>query len=98
MIGSNVPLDQSNKDKMDEIYGILEVFLDGKQWFAGDFLSIADYHLLASISTVNLAVPIDAEKYPKLSSWLKKVEDLPEAEENKAGLAIIQNMFQSRLK
>jgi glutathione S-transferase len=90
-------LEDSEKESINQVYGFLEAFLDGKQYMAGDSVTIADYSLFATITGSNALVAIDAQKYPRLTKWLKTIETRPEAEVNKKGLAIFENMIKSKL-
>ncbi|EFA00271.1 glutathione S-transferase 1-like [Tribolium castaneum] len=67
-------IDPKDRDNILEAYGFLDVFLNGKQWVAGDFISVADYSLVSSISSLNVLIPIDAQKYPNVVAWLKRIE------------------------
>ncbi|CAH1367310.1 unnamed protein product [Tenebrio molitor] len=75
-------LEDSEKESINQVYGFLEAFLDGKQYMAGDSVTIADYSLFATITGSNALVAIDAQKYPRLTKWLKTIETRPEAELN----------------
>ncbi|RZC35595.1 uncharacterized protein BDFB_005180 [Asbolus verrucosus] len=90
-------IDDKGKDAVYEAYAFLESFLEGRQWAAGDSVSIADYSLISSVSSINTIIPIDVKKYPKVVAWMKKVEGLPEYEANKKGLAIFTEMLKSKL-
>lgn len=83
---------------MNKVYGFIEAFLPGKQWIAGDSVTIADYNLYSTISAMNVLVPIDGQKFPKTLAWYKKVEALPEVEVAKNGLAAFEAMIKSKLK
>ncbi|KAJ3663886.1 hypothetical protein Zmor_008106 [Zophobas morio] len=91
-------LDQEDRNAANKCYGFLESFLDGREWVAGENLSIADYSLLASISTLNLLISVDEEMFPRVIAWLKKCEELPECEDNKKGLQEMSLLVQTKLK
>lgn len=65
---------------------------------AGDALSLADYHLFATITSSVIVVPIDEQKFPQLTAWVKRVEELPEAEVNKKGLARLEEIIKNKLQ
>lgn len=65
---------------------------------AGDALSLADYHLFATITSSVVLVPIDEQKFPQLAAWVKRVEELPEAEANKKGRARLEEIIKSKLQ
>ena len=87
-----------DKESLTQVYEFLEAFLDGKQWMAGDSVTIADYNLYATISGSNVLVPVDSQKFPKVAAWLKKVDALPEAEVSKKGLEVFTTMMKSKLQ
>lgn len=76
------------------MYSFLEAFLETTLWAAGDSVTIADYSLFTSITTLNVCLAVDPKKFPLIIKWLKNVEKLPEAAANKEGLAVIVSMFQ----
>ncbi|RZC35594.1 hypothetical protein BDFB_005179 [Asbolus verrucosus] len=65
--GKKTSLDDPDKEILDEAYAFLEAFLAGNRWMTGDYVSIADYSIISSISSLNVFVPIDAERFPKLN-------------------------------
>lgn len=90
-------MDQEDVDNVNQVYAWLDEFLKGKLWMAGDSVTIADYNLFASTTNLNIIVPIDAKKYPRVAAWVKKLESRPEAEGNKKGLALLVTMIKSKL-
>ena len=83
---------------MLEAYSFLESFLQGTKWAAGDFVSVADYSLVASVGSIAALVPIDGKKYPNVAAWLKRVEGLPEFEANRKGHDAFPGLFKGKLK
>ncbi|XP_030385380.1 glutathione S-transferase 1 [Scaptodrosophila lebanonensis] len=73
------------KEKISEIhqgYELLEQFLSGNDYVAGAQLTIADFSIVSTISTLHLTyAPVDGTKYPKLSAWLARVATLSYYEE-----------------
>ncbi|EDW85745.1 uncharacterized protein Dwil_GK23233 [Drosophila willistoni] len=68
--------------ELNEAYALLEQFLNDHSFMAGDHLTIADFSLVSTLSTLHLSyAPIQASKYPKLSSWLGRLSALPYYEE-----------------
>ncbi|XP_068902485.1 uncharacterized protein [Tenebrio molitor] len=94
---SKTSVDQEDVDNVNQVYAWLDEFLKGKLWMAGDSVTIADYNLFASTTNLNIIVPIDAKKYPRVAAWVKKLESRPEAEGNKKGLALLVTMVKSKL-
>lgn len=62
---------QENLDKIIAAYNFTETFLD-KEWIAGDTMTIADICAVATISSLNQVIPIDADKYPNITGWLDR--------------------------
>lgn len=63
-----------DKEQGEKIYDLLEKFLEGRKWMAGDSPTIADFSLIPSITTYNLFIPLDAGKYPKVNEWLNSAK------------------------
>ncbi|EEZ99064.1 glutathione S-transferase 1-1 [Tribolium castaneum] len=91
-------IDDKDQEDLNRVYAFIEAFLEGKQWIAGDCVTIADYNLYATVSAMNVLVPIDGKKYPKVAAWYKKVDALPEVEVSKKGLGMFEAMIKGKLK
>jgi glutathione S-transferase len=79
------------------VYSFSDTFLEEKEYMVGDSVTIADYSLFAIITTLNVFLTIDVQKYPRLAKWLKVIESRPEAEVNKKGQAIFETIIKSKL-
>ncbi|EDV36028.1 uncharacterized protein Dana_GF12173 [Drosophila ananassae] len=64
-----------------ETYDLLETLLKDEDYIAGKQLTIADFSLISSISTMRIFVDVDQAKYPKVSAWFHRLEQLPYYEE-----------------
>lgn len=62
---------------MEEIYGILNTFLEKTKFIAGDDLTVADFSIIATISGIEFMIPIAKDKFPKLVDWTKRIKELP---------------------
>ncbi|KAI4470438.1 glutathione s transferase d10 isoform a-related [Holotrichia oblita] len=82
--GEKIP--ELNKERAEEAYGFLETFLEGQEWVAGNTLTIADLHLIATVTTLNVVFPLNKEKYLNIVKWIEKCKALPYYEENARGL------------
>ncbi|CAD7083146.1 unnamed protein product [Hermetia illucens] len=60
-----------------EAYDFLEKFLGGNEYLAGDSLTVADFSILATFSTMISFVPAEQEKFPGLCNWLNRLTQLP---------------------
>lgn len=76
----------------------MNAFLEGNQWIAGDTITIADFSTVATASTTNLLVPIDAKIYPNVAKWFAKMQEHPTFEVSRAGLQEAKEMFENALK
>ncbi|XP_046988843.1 glutathione S-transferase 1-1-like [Schistocerca americana] len=68
--------DPSSIDKVIDGLETLSRMLDGKQWLAGDKITLGDYAVANSLSTLEF-VPesgIDPTKQPDIKEWLPRVE------------------------
>ena len=70
-----IPQDKANAIK--DTYEIVEKFLNGKKWLAGENPTIADISCVTTISAAELVCPIDSKMYPNVVGWLKRVQTLP---------------------
>lgn len=71
---------------INEAYGFLEKFLENQNWVVGETTTLADLSLIATITTLDIFVPIAASKYPFIKAWINRCEALPYYSENQVGL------------
>jgi glutathione S-transferase len=90
-------LNDNDKESLSEVYSFSDTFLEEKEYMVGDSVTIADYSLFAIITTLNVFLTIDVQKYPRLAKWLKVIESRPEVEVSKKGLAIYETLMKSKL-
>ncbi|KAL3271769.1 hypothetical protein HHI36_022239 [Cryptolaemus montrouzieri] len=65
---------------------ILEKILGEQTYVAGNFLSIADFSVIACISSLHYLIPIQMNTYPRITAWMKRMEHLPYYYMNQYGL------------
>nr|AAD54938.1 glutathione s-transferase 6B [Musca domestica] len=88
---------QHQIDSIVESYGFLESFLKNNKYMAGDHLTIADFSIVTSVTSLVAFAEIDQSKFPKLSAWLKSLQSLPFYEEaNGAGAKQLVAMVKSK--
>lgn len=58
-------------------YDFLETFLKDDLFMVGNKITVADYCLVATISTLQIIVPISEDKYPKLADWFARIKSVP---------------------
>ncbi|XP_047997344.1 glutathione S-transferase 1-like [Leguminivora glycinivorella] len=74
--GSLRIVDEKIIDGIHSAYADLERILTSRSWFSnGSWPSLGDIAIAASISTLNVLVPIDVNKFPRLSSWLHRMSE-----------------------
>nr|AHC08055.1 delta glutathione S-transferase [Locusta migratoria] len=68
--------DPSSIEKVNEGLETLNRMLDGKQWLAGDNITLADYAIANTLSALEFAPEfgIDPTKQPNIKQWLPRVE------------------------
>lgn len=93
---SEVPEDRVTY--MQKAYDGLEHCLATAPYLAGSELTIGDLCSVATVSTAAAFAPIDADKYPKLTQWLKRLQALPYYKEsNQEGLEMLVNLVKGLL-
>ncbi|KAF7265329.1 hypothetical protein GWI33_021312 [Rhynchophorus ferrugineus] len=90
------------KDKADlvaQAYQSLETLLEGNTYVAGNELTIADFSIVATLSSTNSAlVPVASNTYPKITAWLTRMQALPYYNQaNQVGVDMFKGMIQSKL-
>ncbi|KAK4876453.1 hypothetical protein RN001_012875 [Aquatica leii] len=73
-------------EEMNDSYEILDAFLKNRKWAAGDDLSLADFSLISTVTTTDVFVPVDTDKYKNIATWIKRAEELPYYHANQDGL------------
>ncbi|XP_017116480.2 glutathione S-transferase 1-like [Drosophila elegans] len=76
---TNIP--KERYDAIIEIYDFLETFLAGNDYIASSQLTIADFSIISTVTSLEAFVQVDTAKYPKVSAWIKRLQQLPYYEE-----------------
>ncbi|XP_017079186.1 glutathione S-transferase 1 [Drosophila eugracilis] len=71
-------------DAIIDVYDFAETFLKGQDYIAGNHLTIADFSLVTSITSLVAFVDLDPVKYGNITAWIKRLEELPYYEEANA--------------
>ncbi|CAB3219715.1 unnamed protein product [Arctia plantaginis] len=72
---------------IEAAYADLDAMLAGREWFGGTWVTLSDIVFSSTISTLNVLVPVDKQKFPRLENWLQRVsEELFYVTANKKGL------------
>ncbi|KAH8291243.1 hypothetical protein KR054_010043 [Drosophila jambulina] len=68
------------QEKLDNIHRgltLLETFLSSGKYLVGDTLTVADLCTGPTVSALKAAVDIEATKYPKVTAWLNRLNEIP---------------------
>lgn len=79
-------LTEDQIEGLEHGYDHLNTFLKNNKWVAGNTVTIADFSLIANITTLNILHPMDTSRYSHISRWLKDSEALPFYKVNLQGL------------
>lgn len=84
---------------IQETYEVLDRFVSETQYMCGNDLSIADFSLIATVSSIKNFAPIDSAAYPNLINWIERMSQLPYYEEkNGIGSELILQLVNEVLK
>uniref|UniRef100_A0A1A9VHV1 Glutathione S-transferase 1-like n=1 Tax=Glossina austeni TaxID=7395 RepID=A0A1A9VHV1_GLOAU len=90
---------RSKIDAVVDVYNFLELFLKNGPYMAGSHLTIADFSIVSTVTSLVNFVDIEAGKYPKLMAWLKRMETLPYYQEtNGKGAQKLKEMIKMKVK
>lgn len=82
----NLPADPEKLKKADRAVDLLNTFLEANEYVAGDRLTIADFSIIASLSTFT-CIGYDYKKFPNVARWYDKlISTIPGHEINEEGL------------
>lgn len=82
-----------------EAYDFVEKFLQGNDWVAGDTLTIADFSFVTTITTWLKLAPFGPSQFPRITSWLGRMEKLPYYREgNLSGLNEYEAVIKRKLQ
>ncbi|CAH0546311.1 unnamed protein product [Brassicogethes aeneus] len=90
-----------SQDKIDailEAYKIMETFLQHGPWMAGQNMTVADLGMIATVSSMDMLVPVKKDECPKLASWMGKMEALHFYSANKKGLEMLAALVKAKLE
>ncbi|XP_043643212.1 glutathione S-transferase 1 [Drosophila teissieri] len=83
---------------LQKAYDGLEHCLAGGDYLVGDKLTIADLSCIASVSTAEAFAPIEAEQFPRLVEWVKRIQALPYYQKsNQEGLELLVGLVKGLL-
>lgn len=86
------------KKKLLRAYDFAEAFLEEGPHIAGDTLTVADFSIMAALSSLIETVPMDEEKHYKLIVYLERMKRLPYYDEiNHKGVVVISSMLKAKM-
>ncbi|XP_005179509.1 glutathione S-transferase 1 [Musca domestica] len=65
----------------ENAYSFLEAFLKKGKYVVGDEMTVADVSINTTLVTLNLLLPVSAEKYPLTVAWMERMKSLPDYDE-----------------
>ncbi|KAK5645151.1 hypothetical protein RI129_006451 [Pyrocoelia pectoralis] len=94
---SNATPDQEKCKKLQDGVEILNTFLEGKQYVAGDTLTVADLAISSTIATFD-AVKFDRTSYKNVTKWYAKIQSTVPGFEEINGLEKLHAIFEAYRK
>ncbi|XP_037951897.1 glutathione S-transferase 1-1-like [Teleopsis dalmanni] len=87
------PADPEKFKQMEVALGFFDTFLDGQTYAAGNSITIADFALVATVSTLVL-VGVDITKFPNVNKWWENAkETVPGFDDNWAACLEAKKLF-----
>nr|WET52668.1 glutathione S-transferase [Phaedon brassicae]WET52793.1 glutathione S-transferase [Phaedon brassicae] len=98
MFGGADELTTRDIEFVAENYAIVEHFLEGLKFVAGNEVTIADISIWCSITNTSTYSPVDLAKFPNIKGWYKRMEALPYASINIEGGKAFGKLVADRLE
>lgn len=68
-------LTQQHIEGLEKALRVMETFLEGREYFVGDSLTIADFAFCASVTTLT-NFDFDISSFPNVSAWYEKTKEM----------------------
>lgn len=98
---ANKKPDQEKAEKFEEALTWLNLYLENQVWAAGQYMTIADFSLVVTISTAE-AIQFDIAKYPNIWNWYQRCQkamaNYGYQEVNQTGADMIAGGFKKKLE
>ncbi|TDG51813.1 hypothetical protein AWZ03_001873 [Drosophila navojoa] len=86
-------------DGIFDMYDFLEAFLGNQDYLCGSTLTLADFSCISSVASLLGLAPIESKRYPKLSAWIARMEQLPDYQSNNGnGAQMLIDLFTAKIK
>lgn len=97
--GTATKYDEDSVASVRDALDVLEIFLTEFQYVAANHLTVADFAIVSTVSTILAIVPdISVGTWPKVAAWIKRLEALPYyAEIQTPNLKMIGGIFAAKL-
>lgn len=89
-------ISDENRKQLKEAFEFMNTFLEGRTWFAGDNVTIADLSILASLSSI-VHVGANLSEYKNLAAWFERCKVIPGYAENDEGAKIFGGKVRGNL-
>ncbi|CAH2087007.1 unnamed protein product [Euphydryas editha] len=73
--GKLTEISRSMKINIEDGYRMLEAYLSDTLYLADNVITLADFSVITTMSTLHGIHPIDSNKYPKLMKWFSNVSE-----------------------
>lgn len=67
---------EEHSNSVHNAYVMLEAFLESDPFLVGDQLTVADVSVAVTMEILTKFVPVEDERYPKLSAWIARVKEI----------------------
>ncbi|KAK9884349.1 hypothetical protein WA026_005299 [Henosepilachna vigintioctopunctata] len=89
-------ISDDDKDKIVEAYGFIEKYLETYSWVADEEMTIADFSILSTVVSIELVIPVEEDRFPKLTEWIAKGKALKYFDEcNSQGLDHLKELIEA---
>ncbi|KAJ8945996.1 hypothetical protein NQ318_017112 [Aromia moschata] len=93
---------EESKKKLEESLELLDTFLKDQTWLAGPTMTIADFSIIATFSTIDAFGIFELTKYENLWQWYERAKsamaNFGYEEVNQVGATAFGNALKSKLK
>ncbi|XP_067634053.1 glutathione S-transferase 1-like [Eurosta solidaginis] len=97
--GNENEVPRSKINAIYEAYDFLEAFLCNHAYLCGETITVADFSIISTVSSLVGLAPINSSKHPKLSGWMTLMGQLPNYDQlNGYGAQMLVDMFKEKVK
>lgn len=92
-------LSQEQIANVEDAYKIIDTYLNNTKYLATDNLTVADICAGATITTLNIVIPIDGERFPRVIQWIGELyKESCFQEINARGIEKVTAIFNSTMQ